>query len=246
MKRKQINTQQVLTPEDKKYLRGVSNYLRSLGMIDGSIEVDIDSGYDFDSSDIDWENMTHFSNNYRAEIPAGLIAILVKIMNYIDEKSLFQMPDVENINYERVDFDIDTEKQEISVNHWWSYYDKGDSSSVEWDGEQGKEIFEEWEKDGVLDEMRVTPNDGILTVKYNGSGDSGYIESNFEENGDALPASIEDWCYSELEDNFGGWEINEGSDGEFVFDFNNMTITLNHTYNIDETTSDTIYKEDFS
>jgi hypothetical protein len=245
MKSRQINTQQVLTPEDKKYLRGVSNYLRSYGMIDGSIEIDIDSGYDFDSSDIDWKNMTHFSNNYRAEVPEGLISILVKIMKYIDDESLFKMPEDDDISYERVDFDIDTERQEISVNHWWSFYDTGDSNSVEWEGEQGKEIFEEWQEDGVFDELEI-PNNGILTVKYNGGGDSGFIENTFEEIGDQVPATIEDWCYNELEDHFGGWEINEGSDGEFVFDFNNMTITLNHSYNIEETTSDTIYKEDFS
>ena len=245
MKRKQINKQQILTPEDKKYLRGVSNYLRSFGMIDGSIEIDIDSGYDFDSSDIDWKNITHFSNNYRAEVPEGLISILVKIMKYIDEESLFKMPEDNDISYERVDFDIDTERQEISVNHWWSFYDTGDSNSVEWEGEQGKEIFEEWQEDGVFDELEI-PNNGILTVKYNGGGDSGFIENTFEEIGDQVPATIEDWCYNELEDHFGGWEINEGSDGEFVFDFNNMTITLNHSYNIEETTSDTIYKEDFS
>ena len=245
MKSRQINTQQVLTPEDKKYLRGVSNYLRSYGMIDGSIEIDIDNGYDFDSSDIDWKSMTHFSNNYRAEVPEGLISILEKIMKYIDEESLFKMPEDDDISYERVDFDIDTERQEISVNHWWSFYDTGDSNSVEWEGEQGKEIFEEWQEDGVFDELEI-PNNGILTVKYNGGGDSGFIENTFEEIGDQVPATIEDWCYNELEDHFGGWEINEGSDGEFVFDFNNMTITLNHSYNIEETTSDTIYKEDFS
>ena len=245
MKSRQINTQQVLTPEDKKYLRGVSNYLRSYGMIDGSIEIDIDSGYDFDSSDIDWKNMTHFSNNYRAEVPEGLISILEKIMKYIDDESLFKMPEDNDISYERVDFDIDTERQEISVNHWWSFYDTGDSNSVEWEGEQGKEIFEEWQEDGVFDELEI-PNNGILTVKYNGGGDSGFVENTFEEIGDQVPATIEDWCYNELEDHFGGWEINEGSDGEFVFDFNNMTITLNHSYNIEETTSDTIYKEDFS
>jgi hypothetical protein len=245
MKSRQINTQQVLTPEDKKYLRGVSNYLRSYGMIDGSIEIDIDSGYDFDSSDIDWKNITHFSNNYRAEVPEGLISILEKIMKYIDDESLFKMPEDDDISYERVDFDIDTERQEISVNHWWSFYDTGDSNSVEWEGEQGKEIFEEWQEDGVFDELEI-PNNGILTVKYNGGGDSGFIENTFEEIGDQVPATIEDWCYNELEDHFGGWEINEGSDGEFVFDFNNMTITLNHSYNIEETTSDTIYKEDFS
>jgi hypothetical protein len=245
MARRKVNSFNILTPEDKQYLRRVCRYLGSLGMIDGSIEMDIDSGWNWDFSDINWEDQTHFANNYNAEVPDGLIPIYKKIADYIQENNLYRSPQYDDINYERVDFDIDTERQEISVNHWWSYYDTGDSSSVEWDGEQGKELFEEWQGDGVFDELDI-PDNGILTIKYNGGGDSGFIENTFEEIGDQVPAAIEDWCYNELEDHFGGWEINEGSDGEFVFDFNNMTITLNHTYNIDETTSDTIYKEDFS
>lgn len=248
MKRK-INTTQVLTPEDKKYLRKVSNYLNSLGMIDGSVELDVDSPYDFNfNEDIDWQHITHFTNNYSAEIPSGLIPILQKIANYVEDNGLFNPDDnsEEEMNWSRFDFDIDTKRQEISVNYWWSFYARGEGNSMEWDDEEGKDIFEEWEKDGVLDELRVTPNDGILTVKYNGSGDSGYIESNFEENGDALPTSMEDWCYRQLEDNFGGWEINEGSDGEFKFNFNDMTITLNHTYNTEENSTDTIFEESFA
>ena len=246
MAKRKVNSFNLLTPEDKQYLRRVCRYLASLGMQDGSIEMDVDSYGDFDFSEIDWAQETHFSNNYSAEVPDGLIPIFKKIADYIQEIDLYQVPDNDDINYERVDFDIDCEKSEISVNHWWTFYQRGDGNSVEWDGEEGKDIFEEWEKDGVLDELRVTPNDGILTVKYNGSGDSGYIESNFEENGDALPASIEDWCYRQLEQNFGGWEINEGSDGEFIFNFNEMTIELNHTYNVEENAHDTIYEESFA
>ena len=246
MAKRKVNSFNLLTPEDKQYLRRVCRYLASLGMQDGSIEMDVDSYGDFDFSEIDWAQETHFANNYSAEVPDGLIPIFKKIADYIQEIDLYQVPDNDDINYERVDFDIDCQKSEVSVNHWYSFYERGDGNSVEWDGEEGKDIFEEWEKDGVLDELRVTPNDGILTVKYNGSGDSGYIESNFEENGDALPASIEDWCYRQLEQNFGGWEINEGSDGEFIFNFNEMTIELNHTYNVEENAHDTIYEESFA
>ena len=246
MAKRKVNSFNLLTPEDKQYLRRVCRYLASLGMQDGSIEMDVDSYGDFDFSEIDWAQETHFSNNYSAEVPDGLIPIFKKIADYIQEIDLYQVPDNDDINYERVDFDIDCQKSEVSVNHWYSFYERGDGNSVEWDGEEGKDIFEEWEKDGVLDELRVTPNDGILTVKYNGSGDSGYIESSFEENGDALPASIEDWCYRQLEQNFGGWEINEGSDGEFIFNFNEMTIELNHTYNVEENAHDTIYEESFA
>ena len=246
--RRKINTTQALSPEDKKYLKKVSNYLNSLGMIDGSVELDVDSPYDFNfNEDIDWQHITHFTNNYSAEIPSGLIPILQKIANYVEDNGLFNPDDnsEEEMNWSRFDFDIDTKKQEISVNYWWSFYARGEGNSMEWDDEEGKDIFEEWEKDGVLEDLTI-PNNGVLTVKYNGSGDSGFIESDFDETGDGVPTDIEDWCYRQLENNFGGWEINEGSDGEFIFNFNDMTITLNHTYNTEENSTDTIFEESFA
>ena len=242
--KRQINTTNALSPEDKKYLRGLSNYLNSMGMVDGSIEIDLESGYS-NIQDIIWDNITHFSNNYRAEIPDGLIVILKKIMNYVDENNLFRDHGMSDINYERLDFDIDTERREISVNHWWSYYDTGEENSVEWDDEEGKDLFEGWEKDGVFEDLEV-PDNGILILSYNGSGDSGFVESNFDENFESVPSAIEDWCYTQLENNFGGWEINEGSNGEFIFNFKEMTIELKHTYNTEENEHDTIYEENFA
>ena len=242
--KRQINTTNALSPEDKKYLRGLSNYLNSMGIVDGSIEIDLESGYS-NIQDIIWDNITHFSNNYRAEIPDGLIVILKKIMNYVDENNLFRDHGMSDINYERLDFDIDTERREISVNHWWSYYDTGEENSVEWDDEEGKDLFEGWEKDGVFEDLEV-PDNGILILSYNGSGDSGFVESNFDENFESVPSAIEDWCYTQLENNFGGWEINEGSNGEFIFNFKEMTIELKHTYNTEENEHDTIYEENFA
>jgi hypothetical protein len=245
MARRKVNSFNLLTPEDKQYIRRVCRYLGSLGMRDGSIEMDIDSGWNWDFSDINWEDQTHFANNYSAEVPDGLIPIYKKIADYIQENNLYRSPEYDDINYERVDFDIDCQKGEITVNHWYTYYERGDSNSVTWDAEDDKEIFEEWEKDGVLEDLDI-PDDGILTLKYNGSGDSGYIENTFEEIGDQVPSTIEDWCYNKLERHFGGWEINEGSDGEFIFNFHDMTIELNHTYNVEENATDTIYEESFA
>lgn len=246
MKKKKINSFNVLTPEDKQYLRRVCRYLASLGMEDGSIEMDIDNSDDFDFTEIDWKREgSHFSNNYSAEVPDGLVLILKKIGDYIQENGVFQVPDEVNINYERIDFDIDCKESEISVNHWWTFYQRGDGNSVKWSGEEGQEILEGWEKDGILSDLDI-PQDGILTISYNGSGDSGYLESNFNETNDGVPTLIEDWCYNQLENHFGGWEINEGSDGEFVFNFHDMIIELNHTYNVEENAHDTIYEESFA
>ena len=240
--RREVNTTEILSPEDKKYLRRISNYLNSMGMQDGTIEIDFD-GEHGDISEIDYEQITHFSNNYYADIPDGLIPIIKKIMNYIDSEGLYNEPDVYNKSYERLDIDIDTKTKEISVSHWWSYYDRSNENSIEFDSQEDLEQFDNWRNDEFSD--IDIPESGILTLKYNGSGDSGYIENEFDE-GDSLPAGIEDWCYKALEDNFGGWEINEGSDGEFIFDFNNSMVTLNHIMNTEETETDTLYEESFA
>jgi hypothetical protein len=63
MKRRNVNSFNVLTPEDKKYLRRICRYLASLGMKEGTLEMEVDDGY-FDFSDIDWSRETHFSKKF--------------------------------------------------------------------------------------------------------------------------------------------------------------------------------------
>jgi hypothetical protein len=235
----------ILTPEEKQYLRRISNYLGSMGMQDGNIEIDMDNQEEFDYDNVDWDYITHFSNNYNADIPSGLIPILQKIMKYCDDNNLIKEPDYDDMNYQRLEYDIDVDSKEISFTRWWSFYTRGEGSSVTWEDEQGKELFENWEESGVLEDLTI-PDDGILKVTYNGSGDSGYLESSFNETGDGVPSAIEDWCYRELSDNYSGWEINEGSDGEFIFNFHDMTVELIHTENIEDNASDTYYEESFN
>jgi len=239
--------EKLLTTEEKQYLRRVCNYLSSLGMEVGEFEFEMDDyGDTLNYNNIDWNQMTHFSNNWRADVPSGLIPILQKITKYASDQELYssETPDIDTMSWQKFEISINSANKDISFNHYWSWYDRGDASGTEWSEEDGQEIFEGWEKDGVLSDLEI-PQDGILTLRYNGSGDSGYIESSFEENGDSVPSTIEDWCYNQLESHYGGWEINEGSDGEFVFNFNDMTIELNHTYNTEENSYDTLWEEEF-
>jgi len=86
-----------------------------------------------------------------------------------------------------------------------------------------------------LDEIKATS----ATVSYEGGGDSGYINSTYESekgSGD-VPATIEDICYSLLEE-YGGWEINEGSQGTIVF--TKDEIEVNHEWNTEEDDSNEI------
>lgn len=230
--------EKILTPEEKKYLGKVSRYLSSLGMKYGDINFEMDT----DDEQISYEENyfpTHFENNYIAEIPDGLVPILKKIIDYFDDPDLYSnLPDGSDIDYQRFEITIDGVKREISLTHIYSYYSEGNSTGIEYD-----DMIEEWEEKGVFDDVSI-PEDGRLILRYNGGGDSGYIESDFE-NGEPSPGAVEEWCYQQLEENFGGWEINEGSQGEFQFDFNEKTVILSHTYNtiLDET--NTIWEEEF-
>lgn len=229
----------ILTPEEKKYLGKISRYLNSLGMNLGEIEFEMEpdqEGIAYSPNDFP----SHFQNNYNAEIPDGLVSILKKIIDYVDDEGLYlELPDDGYIDYQRFDITIYTgEKKEISLTHIYSFQIGGEPEGVEYD-----DMIEEWEEKGVFNDTEI-PEDNYLVLKYNGGGDSGYIESNFE-NGEPVPTEVEEWCYQQLEENFGGWEINEGSQGEFQFDFNEKTVILLHTYNIIEDRSNTLWEEKF-
>ena len=230
--------QNILTPEEKKYLGRVSRYLASMGMNYGEINFEMEQD-DEEISYSEYGFPTHFDNNYYAEIPDGLVPILKKIIDYVDDDGLYSnLPDGSDIDYQRFEITISGVKKEIALTHIYSYYSEGDSTGIEYD-----DMIEEWEEKGVFDDTSI-PEDGYLVLKYNGGGDSGYIESDFE-NGEPSPGAVEEWCYQQLEENFGGWEINEGSQGEFQFDFNEKTVILSHTYNIIEDRSNTLWEEKF-
>jgi len=228
----------ILTPNEKKYLGKISRYLKSMGMSYGEIQFEMEpdqEGIAYSPNDFP----THFENNYTAEIPDGLVPILKKIIDYVDDDGLYsEVPYDGYLIYQRFDITINAMSGEISLTHIYSYQIEGGSEGVEYD-----DMIEEWEEKGVFDDTEI-PEDNYLVLKYNGGGDSGYIESNFES-GQSVPTEVEEWCYQQLEENFGGWEINEGSQGEFQFDFNEKTVILSHAYNIEESRSNTLWEEEF-
>jgi hypothetical protein len=237
--------QRILSPEDKKYLRFLTRYFRSVGMRDGEISIEMDYHEDElpDPDKIDWSYVSHFSNNYSVEVPVELRQIIKKILSHLRKNARLNN-NFDSISYQALDITIDSDEQEISVRHTISYYDVADGQTIDYDSEEDGQRFDKWKVE-YLDDREI-PSDGILYVEYNGGGDSGYIEGNFEPTNEGIPARIEDWCYEQLERNFGGWEINEGSQGRFIFNFNDLTAQLQHVYNVEESQSDTIYEEKFS
>jgi hypothetical protein len=218
---------EILNEKDKQNLRILSRYLRSQGMKYGLIEFEVDYGDNFDM-----ENKNSFTNNWTAEIPNLVKDTLQKVVDEFKDN----MTELENYSFNYFEINIDAVDQQLTVSQNFGYYERGDEETIEWSLDNGEDIKEMFNS---LDESDEEYDD-ILTLSYNGSGDSGYIESEFDEGGD-VPSDVENFCYRKLENHFGGWEINEGSDGRFIFDRNNNTITLEHANNIERNESDEFY-----
>jgi len=102
-------------------------------------------------------------------------------------------------------------------------------------------------------------------VEYSGSGDSGEIEEisikpdnlkikvdvgtwkkfdqqsfEYKETNEPKPLKdfIEDFCYELLEDNHGGWEINEGQSGAIDWDIKDNDLSHNYTTYIEHSESE--------
>ena len=241
------STPNILSPEDKKMLKRTAYYLKSLGASSGSIRTYID-GENLDEDSFNFNRTQYFDNLYGVEIPHFAIPVLQKILSYIIDNGLFKEPDVDGINSEAVEFLIDCDSEEISFQHDFSYYGEGEGETNSYTEDDYDETGNENPVTNVFriieDDSEITPRNGFLNLRYNGSGDSGYIDDYFEEGG-AVPSDIANFCYDQLENQHGGWEINEGSQGNFEFDIKNKVIYMNHTNNTEENETDTLFEESF-
>ena len=62
-----------------------------------------------------------------------------------------------------------------------------------------------------------------LEVNYDGGGDDGYIQDE-----EYIPTVFTDISYEILNAFYGGWELNEGSQGTILYDFRNKKVSIHH------------------
>jgi hypothetical protein len=101
----------------------------------------------------------------------------------------------------------------------------------------------------TLNEVKKERKIESFDVSFEGSGDSGYIESGRDSNGSifAIPADLEDYLYELITNYVGsGWEINEGSQGTFMFDLKNYNIDFRFGLNIEDFINSVIYEFDIN
>jgi hypothetical protein len=132
--------------------------------------------------------------------------------------------DTEIYNYT---FEINPEERMVRIYGNYSYYTEGEQENNLYDTDElPEEIIE------FLDKLSEEGH-GELEVNFQGGGDSGWIEEDGRTRKDdnyKIPDVVENYCY-ELLNKYPGWEVNEGSQGEFYFDSSKMMVSFDFQYN---------------
>jgi hypothetical protein len=226
----------ILTPEEKKYLRFYAKYIQSYGEKQTTFRIE---DWTPDNTEIRFGRL-HSEENYYLDIPERIGPILKRISESLSDYD----PNYESddIGSTWANFIINSEDNSIHVEFCYSYYTR-DEQGMSWDE---VEIAADETLSKIMDEFSESDVQ-TMWVKFDGNGDSGSIEGAEDEDGSIvdLPADIEDWCYQQLENNYGGWEINEGSNGSFIFKSEPKEVILDFAWNNENTECDTIYEEKF-
>jgi hypothetical protein len=206
-----------LTPEEKKSLSQYFIYIRSFGSTIAYATCYFEYGSFSYGGDV-------YVDGRRIEKFKPVELLMERILDNIDTDEFNNKDFINNdIEYFSIDFDFECLNKTIDVNCNFTvsgYEDTGSS------GEIPEDVF-----DKIFKEYSVTE----IICTYNGGGDSGYIDSDMELGRDTVPtpSGIEDYCYTVLED-FSGWEINEGSQGNIFFNLKNKEYSVNHEWNTEE------------
>ena len=118
--------------------------------------------------------------------------------------------------------------------HWWGRNDRE---------REIKKLTDDNYVNHLIEECGNT-----ISVTYEGGGDDGWINDNMdtEKLGEVeVPPIIETMIYEIINIYHSGYENNEGGEGYFMFNFNDGTVTLYHTENVEENVSNTLFEIDF-
>lgn len=209
-----------ISDQDKKQLLLFTKYLMTWGLDYGTFEIDGNEG--ISSIDLDDFDNARLSEKYDLKIPQNIKAILKDLayqaLNYADMEDDFD----EDFGYSQLEviFQVAIRKLTISVSE--DYF-------VNYSDMDTQLAFNDPKLDLAIEELKRLTTDTVLELTYEGSGDSGYVKDEFE-NGLEVPQSVIHYCYVWLEENHGGWEIDDGSDGSFTFNLKHGTVTMYHNW----------------
>lgn len=198
--------------------------------------IDVD-GYDLNVRD---ERFMCYGQRVSPPIPIG--KFIESFMESIDASGdldrYSEDGDQEIYNYE---FVIDSENKQVSILGNYSVYKVEETQMTElyakdMDDEEFSNFFKKLREEGDFE----------LEVQFEGGGDSGWIHDTGETrktDNYPVPPFMVETMYQMLED-YPGWEINEGSQGEFTFESagGKDRLTLYMNMNTEETAEELIYQ----
>jgi hypothetical protein len=197
----------MLNKRDLKTLLLFSYYVKSHGVDECDISINI---YDCEIEDEDIYGNWWAWTGTKIESYDTINELLLRIINNISLEDYFEECD----GYGEVRINFDAKERKLKINGRKQVYGTND-------------LFTEYDKSSyevypdVVNFMDELKNDGVSRgeVTFEGGGDSGQLEGylNAENANIDLPAGVEDFLYEQLSKFYGGWEINEGSHGSFIF-----------------------------
>ena len=207
-----------LSPKEIKNIKQFFVYIKSNGAETASINANFEYGNPSYIGGI-------YGDNGRA-IPKfpPVEQIIEKIFDKVDTNDFENEFNDNYVEYYNIEITFNTTTKKIIVE--CNYSTPGEESGFEESEIDNIEEFKEYTDRGVSE----------IVCTYSGGGDSGYIEGDMNVDGDSnqpVPSFLENMCYNALS-SFGGWEINEGSQGNIVFNLKDLTISVNHTWNTEE------------
>lgn len=216
-----------LTEEQKKTLKLFSYYCGSYGAKTATLTVYLSEG-----GSVDWQDDYWYSDSSTRIESYDKIDSLIDY--FFNETGLMDYYDYDNTG--TLEFEIDIKERKMTMTGWHREYSTEDSHK-EWSDEDGD--FGDLKEDFDRFFEQMDGESGRLG--FDGSGDSGQLHDNIElSSGQSMdiPSFIEEWCYDMLGYHFGGWEINEGSQGSFYFNPSKKLIELSFEQNIEDDMSD--------
>ena len=193
-------------------------------------------GYDLDMQD---ERFTCNGQRVNPPIPIGkFIENFMEALDSSGDLERYGEDDQEIYNYE---FAVDSENKQVSIFGNYSTYKVEETQITElyakdMDDENFSNFFKKLREEGDFE----------LEVRFEGGGDSGWIHDTGETrktDNYPVPPFMMEAMYQMLED-YPGWEINEGSQGEFTFESagGKDRLTLNFNMNTEETAAELLYQ----
>ena len=202
----------------KKYFEALLVYMRNLGVDRIWTEMTM-SGSHVDHWDQEFQ-ATKNGDYKKISVPKQFIKLFDTLVEKYREEIWDGSQNDWGSDFYRVDINVFLSEREIVITSDIEEQTT-DGSSDEYD------VIEVPSVQSFLDENEIDD----FEVSYSGGGDDGYIEDDgYDDEGNQyrLSDDLENYLYRQLNNSFGGWEINEGSSGKFII--NRQTMEIEHEW----------------